>query len=109
MVHHIEQERVNEEVVINSQRLMILDIYADWCVPCQMLSPILTELDKKYDDLQVYKLNADESENFLTLNNILSIPTLIFYKDGEEKERIVGLESMEKIENIIKAYGITEG
>ena len=109
MVHHIEQERVSEEIVINSQRLMILDIYADWCVPCQMLSPILTELDKRYSDLQVYKLNADESENFLTLNNILSIPTLIFYKDGEEKERVVGLESMEKIENIVKAYGLTEG
>ena len=109
MVHHIEQERVSEEIVINSQRLMILDIYADWCVPCQMLSPILTELDKRYSDLQVYKLNADETENFLTLNNILSIPTLIFYKDGEEKERVVGLESMEKIENIVKAYGLTEG
>ena len=106
MIHHIEQERVNQEVVINSQRLMILDVYADWCEPCQMLTPILNELDKKYDDLQIYKLNADESENFLTLNNIMSIPTLIFYKDGEEKERTVGLESLENLENIVKAYGL---
>ena len=106
MIHYIEEERINQEVVLNSQRLMILDIYADWCIPCQMLTPVLTELDKKYKDLQVYKLNADEANNFTTLNNISSIPTLIFYKDGEEKERVVGLESIEKLSSIVEAYGI---
>ncbi len=106
MIHYIEEGRVNQEIVVNSQRLMILDIYADWCIPCQMLTPVLTELDKKYKELQVYKLNADESSNFTTLNNISSIPTLIFYKDGEEKERVVGLESLEKLSNIVEGYGI---
>ena len=106
MVHHIEEERINQEIVINSQKLMLLDIYADWCIPCQMLAPVLNELDKKYHDLEVYKLNADEAQGFLTLNNISSIPTMIFYKDGEEKERVVGLESLEKLSSIVEAYGI---
>lgn len=107
MVHHIEEDRVNQEIVVNSQRLMILDVYADWCIPCQMLSPILAELDKKYNDLEIYKLNADESENFTTLNNITSIPTLIFYKDGEEKERIVGVASMDDLEKIVEGYQVS--
>ena len=107
MVHHIEEGRVTQEIVVNSQRLMILDVYADWCIPCQMLSPILAELDKKYNDLEIYKLNADESENFTTLNNITSIPTLIFYKDGEEKERIVGVASMDDLEKIVEGYQVS--
>ena len=107
MVHHIEEGRVTQEIVVNSQRLMILDVYADWCIPCQMLSPILAELDKKYNDLEIYKLNADESENFTTLNNITSIPTLIFYKDGEEKDRIVGVASMDDLEKIVATKKVT--
>ncbi len=106
MVHYIDEEKVNEEIVLNSTGLMILDVYADWCIPCQMLTPILNEIDKKYKEVQIYKLNADESANFTTINNISSIPTLIFYKDGEEKERVVGLESIEKLSSIIEGYGI---
>ena len=107
MVHHIEEDRVNQEIVVNSQKLMILDVYADWCIPCQMLSPILVELDKKFNDLEIYKLNADESSNFTTLNNITSIPTLIFYKDGEEKERVVGVSSIENLSQIVEGYQIS--
>ncbi len=104
MVHYIDEEMINQEIVANSQRLMILDVYADWCMPCQMLAPVLTELDKKYKDVQVYKVNADEAPNFTQMNNINSIPTLIFYKDGEEKERVVGLNSLDKLSNIVDSY-----
>lgn len=104
MIHHIEQERVEQERILNSQRLMLLDVYADWCIPCEMQLPVLDEIDKKYKDVQIYKLNADESQNFVTLNSITSIPTLIFYKDGEEKERIVGLSSIEKLSSIIDEF-----
>ena len=104
MIHHIEEERINQEIVINSNKLMILDIFAEWCIPCQMLAPILAEIDKKYHDVEIYKVNADEAPNFVTLHDISSIPTLIFFKDGEEKERVVGLESIENLESIIDNY-----
>ena len=104
MIHHIEEERVSQEIVLNSQKLMILDVFADWCIPCQMMAPILNEIDKKYHDVEVYKLNADEAPNFVTLHDISSIPTLLFFKDGEEKERVVGLESIEKLESIIDNF-----
>ena len=108
MVHHIEENRIPEEIVRNSERLMIIDFYADWCIPCQMLSPIMTELDKKYKGVEFYRVNIEESPNYVTTNNIKSIPTIIFYKDGKETERIVGLESMEKISNIIDYYQIKD-
>ena len=104
MIHDIEPNDINREVVKNSQRLMILDLYADWCMPCQMLSPILQELDKKYKEVEFYRVNVDEAEEFAILNEINSIPTLLFYKDGEIKEKIVGLNSMEKLSNIIDMY-----
>ena len=104
MIHHIEQDTVQKEVILNSQRLMILDVYADWCIPCEMQLPVLQELDRRYKDVEIYKLNADESKNFTTLNGITSIPTMIFYKDGEEKERIVGLNSLDNLSNIVDEY-----
>ena len=104
MIHEIEEARISEELVRNSQKLMIIDFYADWCMPCQMLAPIMQELDKKYKDVEFYRVNVDEAENFSVTSNISSIPTLIFYKDGSEIERVVGLNSLEKLSNIIDAY-----
>ena len=104
MIHLLDESQINQEVVRNSGRLMLLNVYADWCLPCEILSPILTELDKKYKNVEFYKVNSDEASNFSTINNITSIPTLIFYKDGEEKERIVGVECLDKISNVIEEY-----
>ncbi len=104
MIHQIEQDGVHKEVVLNSKRLMLLDVYADWCIPCEMQLPVLHELDKKYRDLEIYKLNADESQSFTTLNSITSIPTMILYKDGEEKERLVGLNSLDTLSELIDEY-----
>ena len=104
MIHLIEESQINQEIVRNSNRLMLLNIYADWCLPCEVLTPILQELDKKYKGVEFYRVNSDEANNFSTINNITSIPTLIFYKDGEEKERIVGVESLDKISSVIEEY-----
>lgn len=104
MIHLIDKSQINEEIVKNSQKLMILDVFAEWCMPCQMLAPILVELEKKYNEVEFYKVDADEAEEFLLLNNVTSIPTLLFYKDGQEVERIVGLESIDKISSIIEEY-----
>ena len=104
MIHVIEPERINEEIVKNSQKLMIIDFFADWCMPCQMQAPILTELDKKYHDVEFYKVNVDEAQDYATLNNISAIPTLMFYKDGEIVDRVVGLTSMDKLAGMIEDF-----
>lgn len=106
MIHHIEESQINEEIVKNSHKLSIIDFFADWCMPCQMLTPVLNELDKKYKNLEVYKVNVDEAQNVAMTYNINSIPTMIFFKNGEEVERRVGLESIEKLSKIIDEFNI---
>lgn len=104
MIHTIEPERINEEIVKNSDKLMIISMYADWCMPCEMFAPVVQELDKKYKDVEFYKVDVDEAKDFVTLNNITATPTLLFYRDGEIKERVVGIKSLGKLSTIIEFY-----
>ena len=104
MLHHIEESQINEEIVKNSHKLSIIDFYADWCIPCQMLTPILQELDKKYKEVEIYKVNVDESQNSAIMYGISSVPTLMFFKDGEEVERKIGLESLGNLSKIVEEF-----
>ena len=104
MLHHIEESQINEEIVKNSHKLSIIDFYAEWCIPCQMLTPILQELDKKYKDVEIYKVNVDESQNSTIMYGVSSVPTLMFFKDGEEVERRIGLESLGNLSKIVEEF-----
>ena len=104
MMHHIEENQINEEIIKNSDKLVLIDFFADWCVPCQMLTPILQEIDKKYKDIEVYKINTDESSNANIIYGITSVPTVVFLKNKEEVERVVGLQPYEKISKIIEDF-----
>lgn len=104
MIHHIEESQINEEIIKNSHKVSIIDFYADWCVPCQMLTPILNELDKKYSDLEIFKVNIEETPNINMLYGINSVPTMLFFKDGEEIERKIGLESLESLSKTVEDF-----
>jgi thioredoxin 1 len=106
MVHYIEDKDIAEEVIKNSNKLVIVDFYADWCMPCQMLGPVLVEFDKNNSNVEVFKVNIDESQEYAMLNNITSVPTMIIYADGKEVERVVGLVSLEKLTNIVSFYNL---
>lgn len=106
MIHHIEETRIREEIVKNSQKLSIIDFFADWCVPCQIQTPILVELDKKYPELEVYKVNVDESKEVTITYQINSVPTMIFFKDGGEVERVTGLASLKNLSEIVESFSI---
>ena len=102
MIHHIEESQINEEIIKNSQKLVIIDFFAEWCIPCQMLAPVLKELDKKYNEVEIYKVNIDEASNSSLLYDITSVPTLLFFKNAEEVERKIGLESLENLSKIVE-------
>ena len=102
MIHHIEESQINEEIIKNSQKLVIIDFFAEWCIPCQMLAPVLKELDKKYNEVEIYKINIDEASNSSLLYDITSVPTLLFFKNAEEVERKIGLESLENLSKIVE-------
>lgn len=102
MVHHIEPGQIIDEVLKN-EGLVVVDFFATWCAPCQMLAPVLIELEKKYgDEVEFYKVNIDESEDAAIRYGVSSVPTLIFFKDGEEIDRQVGFADEDELSNWIE-------
>ncbi len=77
--------------VLNSDGLILVDFWAVWCGPCRIVSPTIEELAKEYTDrLKVVKLNTDENPDVASRYKIMGIPTLMFFKDGEKVDQIVG-------------------
>ena len=68
----------------------LVDFYADWCGPCRMVSPIVDEIAEERNDITVGKVNVDDENALAMKYGVMSIPTLIVFKDGMEKARIVG-------------------
>lgn len=101
MVHHIEEERVLSEV-INNSKVTVIDFFATWCGPCQMLAPVIKELDQEYEGrVEFYKVDVDESQECAVRYGITAMPTLVFFKDGQEVERQVGFLNKEEIKRIL--------
>ena len=94
-----------ETEVIKSSAPVLVDFWAVWCGPCRMIAPAVENLANQYKDrLRVVKLNVDENRSVSSQYGIMSIPTLLLFKDGEVKETIVGALPQPKIEEKIKAY-----
>ena len=80
-----------DEAVASSDKPIIVDFWAEWCGPCKMIAPILGEIaSEQADNLTVAKLNVDENPDLAMRFNVMSIPTLLVFKDGEAAKRIVG-------------------
>ena len=78
--------------------VVLVDFWADWCMPCKMMAPILNEVAEATDGTAtIYKLNVDEQQQVAAQFGIRSIPTMILFKDGKEIERIIGVKSKEAV------------
>ena len=91
-----------EEEVLNSDKVVLIDFFADWCGPCKMLSPIIEKISNENQNIKVVKINVDEAQDIAMKYQVMSIPTLVVIKDGEEVNRSVGLVSQADIEKMIK-------
>ena len=80
----------------------VIDFYADWCGPCKIISPIVEQLSKEIKDVKFGKLDVDTENEVAQEYDVMSIPTLIFFKNGKQVERIVGAMSKEELESVIK-------
>ncbi len=89
---------------IESGKPVVIDFWATWCGPCIKLGPIVEELAEKYgDQVTVGKLNIDDNDEIASENRVRNIPTVLFFKDGEMKERSVGLVKLSDLEAKLQA------
>jgi thioredoxin len=87
-----------EERVLKSDGPVLVDFWAEWCVPCHMVSPVVEEIgQEKGESLRVAKLNIDENPEVTRRYGVMSIPTLMLFKGGEEKARVVGARGKEAL------------
>lgn len=89
--------------VLSASGLVIVDFWAEWCGPCRTLGPIIEELSNANSDesVKIGKLNVDEHGELAQQYNVMSIPTIIFFKDGKEVHRMVGVQSKETLQEKI--------
>lgn len=91
-----------EPEVLRSSQVVMVDFWAVWCGPCQMVAPIVEELAQEYNGkLKVMKLNTDEAPEVAGQYQIMSIPTILFFKNGQPVEKIVGARSKQQFKQII--------
>ena len=94
-----------ENEVLRSDKAVLLDFYADWCGPCKMLSPVLSEIADEYADvIRVAKVNVDDEPELAMKFKVSSIPMLVLFKDGRIVSTSVGYRPKDEILNELKLY-----
>lgn len=100
MVKEIDDKEYTK--LVKDNKKVVIDCYASWCGPCKMLSPVIDSLAEEYTNISFYKVDVDKAEVITKDYNIMSIPTLLLFENGELKEKIVGLRSKSELEDLLK-------
>ena len=91
--------------IINSSSPVVIDFHATWCGPCKVLSPILEELNDEIEGVEFVKLDVDQHPQIAGQNQVMGVPTVVILKDGEVKDRFVGVQPKEVIKEKITSLG----
>ena len=91
-----------EAEVTEFKGTVLVDFWASWCMPCKMLSPVVDEVAEEVTSAKVAKVNVEEQQSLAARFNVMSIPTLIVFKDGKEVRRSVGVMPKEAVKELVK-------
>lgn len=100
IIHGTEQNFASE--VLQSEQPVLVDFWASWCGPCQMLAPVLEQLAQEQPELKICKVNVDEEPTLAQKYGVMSIPTLVVIKNGAAAATRVGFQSKEEILDLMK-------
>lgn len=100
MLKHITASEFSEEV-LNYNGKVLVDFFATWCGPCQMLTPVLEEFDEEENEIKIVKVNIDEETKLSIENGVQVVPTLILYNNGKLVKRLEGYRDKEELKREI--------
>lgn len=103
MIKKIEKEEFEKEVLKNS-KTVVVDFFATWCGPCQMLMPVLEEIAKERDNFDIIEIDVDEAQELAMEYDIEAVPTMIIFKNGTAIDRLGGYYPKEELEEELKRY-----
>jgi thioredoxin 1 len=101
-VINLTQENFEQEV-LKSDKPVLVDFWASWCGPCKMLSPIIDEISEEVADIKFCKVNTDEADTLALKYRVMSIPTLILFKNGEPAATSIGAKPKSEVLEFLKS------
>ncbi|MEC2054118.1 thioredoxin [Peribacillus psychrosaccharolyticus] len=100
-ISHVTDQTFTTEI---KEGLVLVDFWAPWCGPCKMIAPLLEEIDGEIENVGIIKLNVDENPEITREFGVMSIPTLILFKDGVAVEKVIGLQPKEALTELISKH-----
>lgn len=99
-VEHINENQF-KSVVLDSEKPVLVDFFATWCGPCRQMSPVLEQIANERSDVKIVKVDVDENQNLAAQFGVMSIPTIIYFKNGKAVSQAVGARSKASLETML--------